>query len=221
MTSLRQDLDAFRTAWADRVGEAIVGTIADDIADLRSSGILDRVARPGTVFPALVLPGADGTPVDLGALAARGPLVVTFYRGGWCPYCNLELRAWQQRLPAIRTLGATLVAVSPETPDDSLDTAEKNGLAYPVLSDTGGRLADALGIRFRLSDAIVALYRRFGHDLPARNGDTDWALPMPASFVVDRGGKILAAFADPDYRVRMEPDEAIAVLSARGAEQAA
>ena len=220
MTGLSQDLDAFRTAWAARVGETIVGTIADDIAALRSSGILDRVARTGTPFPGVVLPGADGTPVDLGALAARGPLVVTFYRGGWCPYCNLELRAWQQRLPEIRAAGATLVAVSPEKPDDSLDTAEKNGLAFQVLSDVKGRLADALGIRFRLSDTIVDLYRRFGHDLPDRNGDTEWALPMPATFVVDRGGTILAAFADPDYRLRMDPGEALAILSARVAQAA-
>jgi peroxiredoxin len=215
MNSLGHDLDAFRTAWVARVGGTVAGTVADDIADLRSSGILDRVARAGSPFPALLLPGADGTPVDLADLAARGPLVVSFYRGGWCPYCNLELRAWQQRLPELRALGATLVAVSPETPDDSLDTAGKNGLAFPVLSDAKGRLADALGIRFLLSDRIVDLYRRFGHDLPARNGDTEWALPMPATFVVDRGGTILAAFADPDYRVRMDPVEALAVLAAR------
>jgi peroxiredoxin len=220
MTDLTNDLDAFRAAWAARVGETIAGTVADDIASLRSSGILDRVARAGSPFPALVLPGADGAPVDLAALAARGPLVVTFYRGGWCPYCNLELRAWQRHLPDLGSLGATLVAVSPETPDHGLETAGKNDLAYPVLSDTDGRLADAVGIRFQLSETIVALYRRFGHDLPERNAGTDWTLPMPATFVVDRGGTILAAFADPDYRVRMEPDAALAVLRDRAARAA-
>lgn len=120
------------------------------------------------------------------------------------PYCNLELRSHQRRLTDFAAQGATLVAVSPETPDDTLDTAEKNGLAFPVLSDVGGRLADALGIRFRLSPEIEALYRRFGHDLPARNGDGEWSLPMPATFVVAKGGTITAAFVDPDYRVRLD-----------------
>jgi peroxiredoxin len=118
----------------------------------------------------------------------------------------------QRRLTDFAAQGATLVAVSPETPDDTLDTAEKNGLAFPVLSDLGGRLADALGIRFRLSPEIEALYRRFGHDLPARNGDGEWSLPMPATFVVAKGGTIAAAFVDPDYRVRLDPAEALAVL---------
>lgn len=221
MTDLQTELDTFRAAWSGRVDTAVAATIAADIEALRGSGILDRAARPGDRLPALTLPGADGAPVDLGALAAAGPLVITFYRGGWCPYCNIELRAYQQRLGAFNALGATLVAVSPERPDDSLDTAQKNGLAFPVLSDVKGRLADALGIRFRLTPEIVALYRRFGHDLPTRNGDGEWALPMPATFVVARGGTILAAFVDPDYRRRMDPEEALAALVAAATAKAA
>lgn len=211
-TSLKHDLDAFREEWTRRVGADTATLVAQDIVNLRQSGLLDRAARAGSLVPALSLPNAAGDRVDLRAHAEGGPLVIVFYRGGWCPYCNLELRSYQQRLAEFAARGATLVAVSPETPDDTLDTAEKNGLAFPVLSDVGGRLADALGIRFRLSPEIEALYRQFGHDLPARNGDGAWSLPVPATFVVARGGTIAAAFVDPDYRVRFDPAEALAVL---------
>ncbi len=211
-STLQTELDTFRDAWTQRVGPDIATLVARDIEDLRQSGLLDRVARPGDSLPALTLPNATGESVDLRALAEAGPLVIVFYRGGWCPYCNLELRGYQQRLTEIEAHGATLVAVSPETPDDTLDTMQKNALAFPVLSDVAGRLADALGIRFRLSAEIEALYRRFGHDLPTRNGDGGWSLPMPATFVVAKGGIIATAFADPDYRRRLDPDAALAAL---------
>lgn len=219
--TLQTELDTFRDAWTQRVGPEIATLVARDIDELRKSGLLDRVARPGDRLPALTLPNAAGESVDLRSLAETGPLVITFYRGGWCPYCNLELRGYQQRLAEIRAHGATLVAVSPETPDDTLDTTQKNDLAFPVLSDVEGRLADALGIRFRLSGEIETLYRKFGHDLPTRNGDGVWALPMPATFVVAKGGVIATAFADPDYRRRLDPDAALDALASLQHQQAA
>jgi peroxiredoxin len=212
--TLQTELDDFRSAWTQRVGPDIAGLVAGDIDDLRRSGLLAGVARPGDLLPALALPNASGHAVDLRALAATGPLVITFYRGGWCPYCNLELHSYQQRLHDFEQLGATLVAVSPETPDATLDTAQKNALAFTVLSDVEGRLADALGIRFRLSPAIRALYEKFGHDLPTRNGDGDWSLPMPATFIVAKGGAISSVFADPDYRTRLDPEQALSAVAA-------
>jgi peroxiredoxin len=212
--TLKTELDDFRSAWTQRVGPDIANLVAGDIDDLRGSGLLDGVARPGDILPALALPNAVGETVDLRALAALGPLVISFYRGGWCPYCNLELRSYQQRLGDFDRLGATLVAVSPETPDDTLDTAQKNALAFEVLSDVEGRLADALGIRFQLTPAIRALYEKFGHDLPTRNGDGRWSLPMPATFIVAKGGVIASVFADPDYRTRLDPEQALSAVAA-------
>jgi peroxiredoxin len=212
--SLQTELDAFRNAWTARVGSDISDLVAIDIDDLRQSGLLDRVARPGDQLPGLTLPNATGDAVDLRALSESGPLVITFYRGGWCPYCNLELRGYQQLLSAFTDHGATLVAVSPETPDDTLDTAQKNALAFPVLSDVEGRLADALGVRFALSPAVKALYQRFGHDLPTRNGDGGWSLPMPATFIVAKGGVIASVFADPSYRRRLDPEATLAAVAA-------
>lgn len=211
--SLQADLTQFRTAWEARVGTEIARLIGGDIEDLRASGILDRAARVGDAFPAApALRDAMDQPFDLAGLIARQPVVLTFYRGGWCPYCNLELRAYQAHLAGIEAMGAALVAVSPERPDHSLSTAEKNDLRFAVLSDVGGALASALGIRFTLSEAVRPFYEKAGHALPERNGDGSWALPMPASFVIARGGRIALAAIEPDYRKRLEPRAALEAL---------
>ncbi len=207
---LQTELDIFKASWLDRVGPEVAKLVDHDHVALRA--LAARAAKAGDRFPTLVLRDQMGRAIDLGKLASQQPLIVTFYRGGWCPYCNLELRAYQKALPELDALGAKLVAVSPETPDKTLSTAEKNDLSFPVLSDGKGRLADALGIRFELSPAIHALYQKFGHDLALGNGDDLWALPMPATFVVAKGGVIAHADVDPDYRKRLDPAVAIDVL---------
>jgi peroxiredoxin len=215
-------LDTQRASWEARVGEDIARLIAGDIENLRTSGILDRAAKAGDRLPAttnLVDPGKR--PFDLAALADEKPLIITFYRGGWCPYCNLELRAYQALLAEIHAAGAELVAVSPELPDHTTATAEKNDVSFTVLSDVGGAFAAALGIRFTLSDDVVPFYQKGGHALPERNGDGAWALPMPATFVVERGGRIAEAFIEPDYRKRLDPKAALAALQAIGKREVA
>lgn len=220
--TLQTELDAFRSSWEARVGEQIASLIGGDIESLRGSGILDRTARAGDVLPsATALRDAHDRPFDLAALVATKPVILTFYRGGWCPYCNLELRAYQALLGAIEAEGAALVAVSPEQPDHSLTTAQKNDLSFTVLSDVGGALASALGIRFTLSEAVKPFYEKAGHALPERNGDGTWALPMPATFVIETGGRIAAAFVEPDYRRRLDPNDALAALRAIGQKTAA
>ena len=145
-------------------------------------------------------------------LLAAGPVVLSFYRGGWRPYCNLELRALQPALPEITRLGATLVAVSPQTPDESLSTAEKNALAFPVLSDAGSATAKSFGIAYDLAEELRPIYARFGHALPDKNGDESWVLPIPATYVIDTDGTIALAFVDVDYRNRLEPAEILTAL---------
>jgi peroxiredoxin len=210
--TLQADLEAFKAAWLDRVGDDVARLVDKDNASLLP--LADRALQAGAAFPSLVLPNQTGGLTDIASLMRDGPLVVTFYRGGWCPYCNLELRAYQAALPEISAYGARLIAVSPETPDNTLNTAEKNALAFDVLSDSRGRLADALGIRFALSPEIKALYQKFGHDLPQRNGDDVWSLPMPATYVVAKGGRIALASVDPDYRKRLDPRVALDALAA-------
>ena len=210
--SLQTDLDAFQAAWKQRAGGDVASTIAADNEALLRSGLVERALRAGAKFPDLTLANARGGQTRIYDVLARCPLVVTFYRGGWCPYCNLELRAYQSALGDIRALGAELIAISPEAPNRMLSTAEKNDLKFEILTDVNGALEDALGIRFDLSDPIVALYKRFGHDLPAHNGDGRWSLPVPATYVLDRDGRIALAFVGPDYRRRLEPAAAIAAL---------
>ena len=209
---LQTELNAFQAAWKERAGGDVAATIAADNEALLRSGLVARALQAGAKFPDLRLATARGGQTRIYDALTRGPLVVTFYRGGWCPYCNLELRAYQSALGDIRVLGAELIAISPEAPEHTLSTAENNDLKFEVLSDVNGVLEDALGIRFDLSDPIVALYKRFGHDLPSHNGDSRWSLPVPATYVVNRDGRIVLAFVDPDYRKRLEPAAAIAAL---------
>jgi peroxiredoxin len=211
--NLEQTLDArkaefLRTAPAERVAAYQRG-----VDELAANGIAQRAVQAGETAPAFTLPDALGRPVRLADRLARGPVVLTFYRGGWCPYCNLQLRAYQQMLPDLARAGATLLAVSPETPDDTLSTAQKNELAFDVLSDAGGRVADAYRLNFELSEELHALYAAGGIDLPRRNGDGRWQLPIPATFVIGTDGKVARAWVDVEYRNRAEPAEIAAAVA--------
>jgi peroxiredoxin len=211
MGALQAELDAFRAEWSRKAPAEAQALIAAQIESLRQEGAETRILPAGAALPDLVLPDAAGTPRRLRDLA---PAVILFYRGGWCPYCNLQLRAWQRRLPELHARGATLVAISPQVPDDTLATAERNALGFPVLSDSEDLAGRAFGVSFALPAELVALYRRFGHDLEAVNGPAGWRLPMPATFVVGPDRRIAFARAEADYRLRVEPDRALAELEA-------
>ncbi|GEN99948.1 peroxiredoxin [Novosphingobium sediminis] len=212
-TTLKSALEQFRLEFAGKIPPEIaaVMTRADD--ELAASGIAARALGAGAEAPDFTLKGARGEPVTLSKLLREGPVVVSFYRGGWCPYCNLELRALQAVLPEITARGATLVAISPELPDESLSTAEKNELTFPVLSDAGSRVAKEWGIAFDLAEELRPIYARFGHALPDRNGGSEWILPVPATFVIAPDGRVRLAFVDTDYRNRLEPDAVLAALA--------
>ncbi len=156
---------------------------------------------------------ADGNPVSSVALLTRGPLVVNFYRGVWCPYCNLDLQALETELPQIKALGANLVAVSPQVDSNSRKSIRQNKLSFPVLSDPTNALAAAFGIRFELPDYLVQLYKSLKNDLPAFNGDSSWTLPMPGRFIIDTDGTILYAEVDADYTNRPETNVLLPALT--------
>ena len=183
---------------------------------LRATGIESAALSVGDPAPDPTLPDANGNPVALSSLWSKGPLVVVFYRGGWCPYCNFTLRAWQSRGADLAERGAGLVAISPQTPDGSLDTANKNALAFAVLSDSALRAADAFGITFTMAPALQTLYAASGNDLAVVNGNGVWRLPIPATFVVDRLGVVRYADVDADYSVRAEPSAVLAAVDALG-----
>jgi peroxiredoxin len=152
--------------------------------------------------------------LTLARLRSDGPVVLVFYRGAWCPYCNLQLRAFQAALADIHAAGASLVAISPQTPDNSLTLAEQAELALPVLSDVGNDVARSYGLVYALGAADRELHSGAGIDLTAFNGDDSWELPAPAVFVVDADGTIRYASVAGDYRWRVGPDEVLAALRA-------
>lgn len=210
--TLKAELYAFRSEFMSKAPLQVREAMTSADMELAASGISRRAVKAGNRAPDFRLPDARGGEVRLRGLLSKGPIAVSFYRGGWCPYCNLELRALQNALPAIKRLGAELVAISPQTPDESLSTAEKNALAFPVLSDVGSATAKAYGIAFDLAEELRPIYRRFGHALPDKNGDDSWVLPIPATYVIDTNGTVVLAFVDVDYRNRLEPAEIISVL---------
>lgn len=182
-------------------------------AELVATGAADRALKAGDKAPAFTLQDADGVAHASADLLARGPLVLTFYRGVWCPYCNMDLQALQEALPAVRERGAQLVAVSPQTPSNSRKSARDNKLAFPILSDPGNEVAAAFGLRFRLPDYLIELYRdAFKNDLTVVNGDPSWTLPMPARYVIAPDGAIAYAEVNPDYTHRPDPAELLPVL---------
>ena len=212
MEPLSGQLVTLKNGAAARMAPERLAVLESATTALRATGIERSALKPGSQAPDLALDDALGRSVRLSDLWRRGPLVIVFYRGGWCPYCNLTLRAWQQRLPELAYRNASLVAISPQSPDNSLDTAEKNTLAYPVLSDSALEAARAFGIAFDLTPDLVEIYKDLGNDLPVRNGNGRWALPVPATFVIGRDGRIAFAHVEADYRQRAEPDDVLRVI---------
>jgi peroxiredoxin len=215
--SLKQQLAEYLAGWRERVPAERQAIIERHIEQLR--GVIARtMLKVGARAPAFALPSATGAMVDLGTLLKNGPVVVTFYRGGWCPYCNLELKAFQDVLPEIKAAAAALVAISPEKPDDTLSTAEKNALAFDVLSDVGQKVGRAFGIVYDFTDELRGAYQGLGRDIPALNGTPgEWALPVPATYIVDGDGTIIYAHANVDYRDRGDPRDVLAVLAKKAA----
>ena len=211
---LEQQLAEFKAEFARTAPPGRPALYEAKIAELRASFALRHALAVGEAAPDFTLPGADGQAVSLAALLRDGPVVVTFYRGGWCPYCNIQLRAYQEALPEMAVLGARLVAISPQLPDGSLTTAEKNALTFRVLSDIGNAVARRFGLVYALPEELREALRANGKALPGINGDESWELPVPATYVLAPDGRVMLAHVDVDYRRRLPPEAILAVLRA-------
>lgn len=210
--NLTQELQETRQQFLANQPEEVKAKMAQATTDLINAKIAEQSPSKGETIPKFTLPNAVGQEITLDSLLKKGAVVISFYRGGWCPYCNLELRALQQALPEIIARGATPVAISPETPDNSLSTKEKNELSFEVLSDRGNTVAKQFGLVFTLPEKLRPIYSNFGIDLPAYNGDSTFELPIPATYVVAADGKIIHSFADADYTQRLDPEAIIQAL---------
>lgn len=217
--SLQDRLDAFKADF--RSGKppfnapAFVHPIMErGTAELIASGAAQRALKVGDKAPAFILNDPEGKPVSSAELLTRGPLAISFYRGVWCPYCNMELQALEAARSDIEATGASLIAISPQKPANSRRSQRENKLGFPILSDPGNEVAEAFELKFTLPDYLVDLYKQLGNNLPLVNGDESWTLPMPGRFAIGQDGVIRYAEVNPDYTRRPEPADLIPALRA-------
>ncbi len=211
---LQEKLDAFTADLikSGKIPEPIVTRLVAGIQELVASGKSDRALKAGDVAPSFTLPDESGRSVSSVKLLGQGPLVISFYRGVWCPYCNIELQALEEARAEIEARGASLVAVSMQNAANSRKSVRENKLGFPVLVDAGGKVSEKFGLRYSLSPETIELYRTLGNDLEAINGESSWSLPMPGRYVVGQDGVIAFAEVNPDYTHRPEPNDLLPIL---------
>jgi peroxiredoxin len=223
--SLQAKLDAFKVDFeAGRppygVLRSVIETMHRATAELVASGAASRAKKAGDIAPDFFLKDPEARAVSSADLLRRGPLVLSFYRGVWCPYCNMELQALEAAKPEFDKYGASLVAISPQTAPNSRKSVRQNKLSLPILSDVKGKISAAFGLRFNLPDYLIELYKQLKNDLPTFNDDPSWTLPMPARYVIGQDGVILYSEVNPDYTRRPEPEDMIPVLQRAAAVRA-
>ncbi|NRA21290.1 MAG: AhpC/TSA family protein [Oceanospirillaceae bacterium] len=210
--SLQDNIAEYKAGFSKKAPVSVQELMKLATKNLADSGIVDKAPKVTDKMPTFSLPNQNGETVNLTDLLAKGPVVVTFYRGGWCPYCNMELGAYQEQLANISAENATLVAITPELPDASLSTTEKNALKFEVLSDVDAQYAKSLGIVFSLPEELRSVYLSFNIDVEKHNGAGQFDLPLAATFVIAQDGTIASAFVEADYTARQDPTVVVAEL---------
>ena len=211
--SLSEDLEQFNRGFIEQVPEGVVTEMAAATEMLQKSGLADRAVQAGQSAPEFDLPELGGGRVRLSEAIENGPVVISFYRGAWCPYCNLEMQALQNALPEIERAGARLIAIAPELSEHAGQIREKGNLTFPLLHDWQNGVAREYGLVFSLPESIRPIYENFGIDLSTSQGNDRFELPMPATYIVGRDGVVAHAFVDVDYTKRMEPSEIVGILN--------
>jgi peroxiredoxin len=211
-TAFKQDLAATAQHLASALPAAASRIIDGGIASVKASGIANGARKAGQTAPDFVLPSATGENVILSQLVTWGPVVLVFYRGGWCPYCNVQLRAYQRILPELTKRGATLVAISPQTPDFTAYTAKEKALTFPVLSDVGNKVARQYGLAYGVGLQVADTLRGLGIDLSAYNGTSDDELPLTATFLVGSDRVIAWSEVEANFKHRADPADLLAAL---------
>lgn len=211
MGNLTNELTAHKEKFLDRADEYTINTYEDGVREVAESGILEQVIKVGDQAPEFELNNSNGDKVSLSDYLQKGMVVLTWYRGGWCPYCNLTLKALQNLLPDFKANGANLLTLTPELPDNSLSTTEKNALEFEVLTDLNLEVAKNYNLVFKLGKEVSDLYKKH-FDLVVYNGNGSDELPLAATYIIDQQGIVQYAFASPDYRERAEPSEVLEAL---------
>ena len=212
--SLQDELDARKNAFAERAPAELIESQNQALYELEISGVYERVLKVGDEAPDFSLKNHEGKEVKLSALLENGPVVLTWYRGGWCPYCNITLAALAAKNHEIRELGATLVALTPELPDVTSDSVKEQGLDFQVLTDLNHTVADKFGLTFPLNEETQKRYQEKFKIVKRSGKDAADRLPLPATYVISPEGIITYVFADADYRRRAEPDRIVDAVRA-------
>jgi peroxiredoxin len=219
---LQGKLDALKFEFDTNLAPpAAVEALHRSVNELIASGAQDRALKVGDLAPEFTLPDVDGNPASSKALLGKGPLVVTFYRGVWCPYCNFDLSALEEARSEIEARGGSLVAISEQTSANSRKSQRQNGLGFPILVDHGGEIAARFGVRWTLPDYLRDVQKSLGADLTQFNGEDTWTLPMPARYVIAQDGRIAYAEVNADYTRRPEPSAVFPALEKLGRRQVA
>lgn len=209
---LQQQLDKLTAEFANKIPDAAKATMKQANQTLIDSGILERTIKVGDQLPNFTLKNQNGDNISSTELLKQGPLVISFFRGVWCPYCNLEIQALEQYATQFLAEGANIVVISPQAQASNQRTVEQNKLSFDVLMDAGNNYADKLNISFTLAKEIKALYSGFGINLAEHNGEDSWTLPMPTRLVVSTDGNVIAADINPDYTQRPDPSETLTTI---------
>ncbi len=212
--SLREIFAERKDLIAKYVPSEIRAVHARVVTELKEKHFAHTILKAGSTAPAFELPDHNGKLISSGDLLSHLQVVVCFFRGRWCPFCVGQLEAMNQILPQINEAGASLIAISPQTVQQSFFMVDQHKLRFPLLSDAGNNVARQFGLVYRVPDGQQAIYRRAFVNLPFANGDDSWELPIPATFIVDRDGTVRCVFADEDYTERPEPQEILHRLQA-------
>ena len=210
--TLTEQLSAHARQSAARFPAETQAIMKNAIKQLENNNLSKQALKKGQRLPEISLPNATGDTLNIHEVLKHNKVVLTFYRGGWCPYCNLELKALQEKLPEIEAKGAKLIAITPEAPDQSLSTKEKNELSFDILTDANNKVARALGLVYELPENLVDLYKGFGINLEQSQGRPSNELPIAATYVIEQDGVVSYDFIEEDYKLRAEPTEIVAAL---------
>ena len=210
-SSLSEDLDRFIKEFIDSAPTEVQRDFNQSVNEVRDSGILDKAINVGDYAPEFNLVNATGKYVSLYDQLERGPVVLVWYRGGWCPYCNLQLQHIQMKLNEIHQAGGQVIAISPELPDKTMTTKERHMLAFQVLSDTNNKVADRYKLAYTVPKYVVDHYD-LSSKLNVHNGNNENRLPLAVTYVIAKNGVVEYAFLDADYKNRATPEEIITVL---------
>lgn len=214
MISLKEDIDAYEVIKAEKLAAPILATMNAATTDLIATGIQKNALKTGDKIPVFSLPNQNDFVSSIADRLQGSMLVLTFYRGGWCPYCNLELNAFQKMVPEFESAGAKLIAISPEVPNHSLRTKERHEMSFDILYDKDNKVAKEFGLVFTLPQDILSIYDKFGIDVVGHYGNETFEVPMPATYVVNQSGEIVYHFVDADYTKRSEPADVLAAVKA-------